>query len=185
MSAKDLAALVEKETGKTVGDIVGAKKLAADEARLADSLVAMKLLSDSLGGDAPGLARLAQGYDAMRTAASGGDPISLRVLSIGDYGGPQQVNVSPQRGNPPAQAANTGRDRMVAIKSLDDAINTLNTVPAAGFHVAATNAAAPPDMSESIHVWRRSRRLPGMRHPRLPARSARLRQSHSRGFCRT
>jgi hypothetical protein len=146
MSAKDLAALVKKETGKTVGDVVGDKKFVADETRLADSLVAMKLLSDSLGGDAPGLAKLAQGYDAMRTAASGGDPISVRVLSIGDYGGPQQVNMPQQGGNSAIQAPNPGRDSTVAIRSLDDAINTLNTIPAAGFHVAATNVASRPDM---------------------------------------
>src|SRR2546425_11663060 len=62
MKAKDLADIVKKVTGKTLAAVLD-PKFAADEVGLADSLVAMKLLSDSSGGDAPGLAKLAQGYD--------------------------------------------------------------------------------------------------------------------------
>jgi hypothetical protein len=95
IKAKDLSNLVRKSAGKTAADAAADPKFLADEKRLADSLVAMKLLSDSFGGDAPGLARLAQGYDAIRLAATGLDPVSLRVLSIDTFTGPAPGNDPP------------------------------------------------------------------------------------------
>jgi hypothetical protein len=137
ISAKDLSAVVKKETGNTPAELAGAQEFAADEERLADSLVAMKLLSDSLGSDAPGLARLAQGYDAIRQTANGADPIALRVLSIAEFEPPRKAEAQPpERPMPPAeQPPQPGIDR-AALKRLDNALSTLGTVPAAGFHVS-------------------------------------------------
>ena len=60
-------------------------KFTKEEKLLADSLVAMKLLSDSFGADAAGLGVVAQGYDAIGLAAAGRNPVILRVLSTGDF----------------------------------------------------------------------------------------------------
>jgi hypothetical protein len=54
--AADVSALVQQITGSPAGDIVGHTGFATEEQALADSLVAMKLLSSSRGADAPALA---------------------------------------------------------------------------------------------------------------------------------
>jgi hypothetical protein len=141
--AKEVSAIIQKETGSTVAKVVADPRFAADEARLSDSLVAMKLLSDSSGGDAPGLAELAQGYDVIRQVASGRDPISMRVLSLPDFAAtvraPSPRQPSSGSNSPALPPARESRDSVEALKKLDAAIATLGTLPASGFHAVTTN----------------------------------------------
>ena len=118
-------------------------KFSTEETLLADSLVAMKLLSDSCGGDAAGLAVVAQGYDAIRLAGSGRDPVYLRVLSIGDFPNGDQIDVPPtgvsSRPSPPARDS-ASASKLLA--DLDNAIAALGKVPASGFKAEGLSAVA-------------------------------------------
>jgi hypothetical protein len=135
--AEDVSAIVKKATGKTVAEVLALPQFDAEEQQLADSLVAMWLLSDSCGGDAPGLAQLAQGYDAIRLVASDRNPISLRVLSIADFSQPRLKQESPPKNetSPTTTPSTEYRIGHKALLNLDAAIATLNTLPAEGFHI--------------------------------------------------
>ena len=61
MRASDVDKMVKTATGKVCTGAIADARFDEEEARLADSLVAMKLLSDSARGDAPGLARIRPG----------------------------------------------------------------------------------------------------------------------------
>lgn len=138
MSVEDLVILVKTHAGKEPADLVHDDAFQKAERRVADSLVAMKALSNSLSGDAPGLARLAQGYDAIRRAAEGKqDPIALRVLSIADYQPkpkPPKEAEKPHMPAPPEQAKPSAAD-LRRLAQLDEAIQHLKNIPAEGFHV--------------------------------------------------
>jgi hypothetical protein len=126
----DLAQLIEKATGHTAADMVADARFKDEESRIGDSLVAMKLLSSSAGGDAPALARLVQGYDAIHQVADGRDPVILRALTY-DFanikGQPAEPPARPPQAPPPAPP-----DPKVAIGNLNAAIGALS-----GFQVSA------------------------------------------------
>ena len=143
ISAKELEILIKKETAIAPVELAGIQQFGEEEEKIANALVAMKLLSDSLGCDAPGLAKLAQGYDAIRQVADGVNPISLRVLSIPAIQLPLNAErLQPDRPQKPIeQSPHEATDR-ANLEQLEDAIRTLGMIPAAGFHVlpSATEA---------------------------------------------
>lgn len=147
MAAKDVAELVKKECGKKPADLIADAGFGRDEQRVADSLVAMKMLSDSMKGDAPGLARLAQGYDAIRRASEGGaDPIGLRVLTIAEYEPkPKPVREAEKPEMPaPVEQPKPSEADVKRLKQIEDAILKLKNIPAAGFHTAAGGEVKQP-----------------------------------------
>ena len=83
-TAAAISGELKAANGNTAKGAVADKRFAAEEVRIADTLVAMKVLSNSSGADAPALLQLAQGYQAIRLAASGRDPVSIPVLYIDD-----------------------------------------------------------------------------------------------------
>lgn len=132
--------IVTMRTGDGCKQAIADKVFDREEQSLADSLVAMKLLSSSASGDAPGLAQLAQGYDAIRRATGSAETVSLRVLSIEDvaHGAPPKGD-GGDKGDvpvkaPPRPAPDDKNAR--ELKRLDDAINTIRAIPAADFRVA-------------------------------------------------
>jgi hypothetical protein len=135
VSLSQISALVKNETGDTPAKVVGNAKFSGEDKRLVDSLVAMKLLSDSSGGDAPGLALVEQGYDSIRLAAGERDPVLLRVLSIGDFATDGQGN-GPLEGWRPSALTSATPVTPSLPSQLDKAIATLRTLPATGFEPA-------------------------------------------------
>lgn len=144
----DVRALVGAQVAGTLGDLVGSADFQADEVHLADTLVATKLVSDSARTDARGLGAAAQGYDAIRRAAGGEDPVGLRPLQMPEFAGdtkgselPDRRLVDAPRGQgpaapPPAPPAQPG-EQMAA--RIDAAITALGAVRSGDFH------AAPPE----------------------------------------
>lgn len=146
----DVVALVKNTTKQAPAAVIADPKFAAEESLVADSLVAMKLLSSSAGADGPDLAAIAQGYDALRLAASGRDPVGLRVLSIAAYPTAPSTGTAPP---PPAPPAPPPADpSAAALADIDAAIKALTSQSASGFQpgvalaraVAATAPAPPP-----------------------------------------
>ena len=131
LPATEISALVKNATGET--------KFAQEEALLTDLLVAMKLLSDSSGMDAPGLASVAQGYDAIRLTATGRDPVLLRVLSIGDFPSRRQDGVAPP---PPPPPHEHGAPAPNLLADLGYAIAVLGKLSASAFEPVAPSAIA-------------------------------------------
>jgi hypothetical protein len=78
-SAGTVSTAVKVRSGKTAAQLVADTRFAADAVRVADTLVAVKTLSDSAGADAPTLLRIAQGYHAIAMAASGHDVPGLPI----------------------------------------------------------------------------------------------------------
>ncbi|MGE5655436.1 MAG: hypothetical protein ACM37W_02250 [Actinomycetota bacterium] len=166
MSADAIAAIVHTETCLALAEIVADPKFGADEALLSDSLVAMKLLSNSYGSDAPGFAKLIQGYDAIRLAASGRDPVSLRVLTITDFTFSDKTPSTSGRLEPhataPVPAPHMPSDPLATIKNLDLAIATLKTLPASGFHLANLDDIG---VATNMQIERLDTRLAALEHP--------------------
>ena len=151
ISASDLDALLVGQTGKGAAAIAADAAFGEEATHLKDSLAAMKLQSSSLGGDAPGLGQLIQGYDAVQLAATGRDPIKLRALSLTDYQDPPRSPPAETGGaasppTPPAPPSRTGP----SVAEIDKAIATLSAVPVTGFHGAddVRIAAATPAPTE-------------------------------------
>jgi hypothetical protein len=81
----DVTQVVGSFTETSLADLVADDRFTSDEQRLADTLVATKLVSSSADTDARGLAATAQGYDALRRAAGGADPVALRPLVMPSF----------------------------------------------------------------------------------------------------
>ena len=148
VAAAEVSAIVKNATGDTVEKLVANSEFIADEKQLADTLVAMKLLSDSTGGDAPGLALVARGYDAIRLAASGRDPIALRVLSVADFARGGKGDPAPPAGQQPAPPSGpTSPSPSTVLADIENAITHLGTVPAAGFQGGTPDSDTPGSLS--------------------------------------
>lgn len=146
----DVEKIVSTRTGDSCAKAIADTAFDHEEQLLANSLVAMKLLSNSASGDAPGLAQLALGYDAIRRVAGGAETVSLRVLSIDDVahrvppkdGGGDKGEVPTKEPPRPAPDGKAARE----LKRLDEAIATIRAMPAAEFRVndhGETSAAVP------------------------------------------
>jgi hypothetical protein len=85
LPAAQISTIVQTATGRTAAQLAADAGFLKEQASIVDTLSAMKLLSDSSGGDAPGLAEIEQGYDAIALAAAGRDPVGLRVLSLDGF----------------------------------------------------------------------------------------------------
>lgn len=82
---EQVAKIVEKSVGDTLEELAGSDRFTEDGERLANTLVAAKLVSGSAGTDARALGLLAQGYDAIAAAAGGEDPVPLRPLVVAHF----------------------------------------------------------------------------------------------------
>lgn len=140
-SLAEVRELVAEYESDPLADLVGSDDFRADEVHLADTLVATKLVSDSARTDARALAAAAQGYDALRRAAGGSDPVALRPLQMPsfDAGAKQpefpgrRLSEPPRADEPPPAGAPDPREHAVA--RIDAAIDALGTVRAGDFHV--------------------------------------------------
>jgi hypothetical protein len=159
VAAADLETVVKTATGDTTATITGKDDFTKEEQTLVNWLVALKLVSGSFGADAAGLARLAQGYDAIGQLAAGRNPVKLRPLFLPDAADKPAPAASAEPGQwshvaapPPAKAANPPADPAVA--HFDKAIAALSNLSTASFHVAAPavaqRAAAPAPVAASI-----------------------------------
>lgn len=136
ISASDLDALVIEQTGEAAAAIAADAAFAPEATRLKDSLAAMKLQSSSLGGDAPGLAELIQGYDAIEMAATGKQLISLRALSLTDYqDAPASVPTGDGGSGGPEPSAPPSRSEP-SVAEIDAAISALSAGPVTRFQMA-------------------------------------------------
>jgi len=144
-AAADIKAFVQAATGRSLDALVADPAFASERQLLADSLVAMKLLSDSSGGDAAGLALVAQGYDALQLAADGRDPIALRTLSVADFakGPPTPEPPSPSAPPDPAVASGNPEAAATALANLDAALGALAVLPASAFDARSASNPAP------------------------------------------
>lgn len=82
IARSELDELVTAATGRSIEAVVADDSFAAEELAVADTLVASKLVSGWADIDAAGLASAAQGYDVLRRAAAGEDPVALRPLQM-------------------------------------------------------------------------------------------------------
>lgn len=194
--AAAVRSVVEALTGIPVAEIVADDAFTRDEGRLADVLVATKLVSDSSGTDARALATAARGYDALRALAEGADPVALRPLSMPTWGdhdrdsgarepaaqidrphagptAPAAPTASPAKDPDPANAAEVER--------LDAALAELGRLRAGDFLIerdAPPHGPATGDVREARAARPEARegREPTREQPNQPApRSAELR----------
>lgn len=139
-AAADLDAVVVAATGDTAATLAGKDRFAREEQTLTNWLVALKLVSGSFGADAAGLAKLAQGYDAIGRLAGGCDTVGLRPLYLPDasdkempapkakreYWEPVKTPAAGKESAPPVDTKVAGYDRAIA---------ALSNLTAASFHV--------------------------------------------------
>lgn len=149
-SAQDVSDAVQAAVGKTAAQAAADPKFKAEETILADSLVATKLLSDSSGIDAAGLAERAQGYDAIRRAATEQGVFGLRVLSVAAYEKSPVAGGTIPTGTDPAPKPDLTADLQKRSAALQQSIEALDRVGAASFAAAAPSkelGAASPSMA--------------------------------------
>jgi hypothetical protein len=154
LAPRDVSAIVQRALDASANEIVDREAFSAEEQRIADALVTMKLLSSSQGGDAPELVRLAQGYDAIRQAAKdGNNPIVLKTLALEDFPVRPEVEPAQPAGVPrqPEQRPDLG-ELQNEIDQIDRSIALLNRMPPSAFRAssrrdaeAAAHAAQPAD----------------------------------------
>ncbi|WTW92503.1 hypothetical protein OG216_03540 [Streptomycetaceae bacterium NBC_01309] len=148
----DLRTVVATTTATSIENLVAAAGFDLDRSRLANTLVAVKLVSGVPGIDARGLGVAAQAYDALSRAADGADPVPLRplVLPEGLEGGGSGGSAGNGRGlaargsapavasavaaDPAAQARDAeAAEAQAAVRRIDDALTALGRLPAASF----------------------------------------------------
>lgn len=142
LSAADLEMIVAAASGHAAESLVGQDEFAKEEQTLTDWLVALKLVSGSFGADAAGLARLAQGYDAIGRLASGRDPIGLRPLYLADASDKEAMNAKEAPGRwgtvaePPTKAEPVPPTD-ATVTQIDRAIAALSNLEITSFHTDA------------------------------------------------
>lgn len=151
LPTNDVDDIIQKIGKTTLKKIITDDRFAKDAGRLEDSLVAMKAVSNSAGGDAAGYSELMQGYDAIERAANGVDPVGLRVLSIdweSPRGTPERPPLKPYI---PMNVMPSDKEAEILrqLEALDAAFATLRTVPATGFREAE---GVDADMSIAAHA---------------------------------
>ncbi|MEU8133890.1 hypothetical protein [Streptodolium elevatio] len=144
----DLRAVVAKTTTATIEQIVANAGFDVDRSRLANTLVAVKLVSGAPGIDARGLGAAAQAYDALSRAADGADPVPLRPLvlpeglegggaggSSGNGGGLAARGKAAVAGTDAAAQARdaAAAEAEAAVGRIDTALAVLGRIPAASF----------------------------------------------------
>lgn len=155
----DIEKIVIDRTGDSCAKATADAAFDHEEQLLANALVAMKLLSKSANGDAPGLAQLALGFDAIRRAVGDVETVSLRVLSIDEVGhrvppkgdGDDKDDVPPKKPERPQPDDKLARE----LKRLDDAIATIRAMPATEFRAtdqAETSASLPDINARSAQI---------------------------------
>lgn len=146
LTAADLQAVVTKATDDTAAALVGTDSFPAEEQMLVNWLVALKLVSGSFGTDAAGLAKLAQGYDAVGQLAAGRDPVALRPLFLPDAS--DKPTLAPQTNagqwgtiaKPNERATTAAAAPNQTIAHLERALSTLSNLPAGSFHLGTAAA---------------------------------------------
>lgn len=140
VAASAVSDTVHAETGKSAAELSSEQAFIAEDRRIVDTLVAMKLMSDSSGGDAPGLSRLLQGYDAIARAGGGSDPVGLRALVLDGYEpAPVTVPAPPDHTSSPP-STNDARHHLAEIEAT---IAALDQITASAFVAEAAPAATP------------------------------------------
>jgi hypothetical protein len=155
--AETILELIEETSGMSPDQVISNPRFAEDERALADSLVAIKLLSSSRGADAPGLTSLARAYDAIRLAIEGLDPVKLRTLAVaaanvsppsaGTSGMGPPTGVQPHPGGqPPRVRSPIDRSRLESqLATIDKGIAELSSLPPASFHIEPAPPLPRPD----------------------------------------
>lgn len=147
--AGELAARVHDTTGMKLAALVDDDRFQSDEARVADTLVAVKLASGAPDVDAVGLARLRQLFDAMHRVLDGevpDGPVPLRTLALPTDLQRPQPPAAPDAGAAPDEP---GADNRVAelgtqIAAIDSALATLKRVDVRSFAAVPIERPAPP-----------------------------------------
>jgi hypothetical protein len=151
--AEEIRDLIQDVSGRSAENLVASDAFQADEAALADVLVATKLVSDSAQTDARGLGAAAQGYDAIRALVAGADPVRLRPLAMPTFSpaGPTEKTFPDRRISPlmPEDSSGDGgggesNPIEEKIKRLDTAIAALSRVRATDFEIPRAIGAGAP-----------------------------------------
>lgn len=148
--AAEVAKLVETQTGQAPKALVANKQFVKAVTTVSETLVALKLMSSSLGRDAADLTTIARGFDAITRTAEGVDPVGLRPLVLPGAGEATQA-AAPGGGTlvadtpaAAAKAASAAEAKSSAteqhLAALNEAIKTLSTLAAADFAPPAAPA---------------------------------------------
>jgi hypothetical protein len=151
LPASAVVKLVEGQTDQTPATIVESKRFAKAVAAVSDTLVALKLLSSSLGRDTADLTTIARGYDAIAQTAAGVDPVALRPLvlpttsqrpkaSTNATGKGEEQKPSPRAPQRPDPKQVEAEKRLVAVNR---AIDTLQAVTVSDLEPARSEGAEP------------------------------------------
>jgi hypothetical protein len=139
LPAAQISTIVQTATGRTAAQLAADAGFRKEQANIVDTLSAMKLLSDSSGGDAAGLAEIEQGYDAIALVAAGRDPVGLRVLSLDGFAAAPSATPMPL---PIPNRPQPSTDLTKQLSDIEQAIAALNTIPASGFAAPQTKSPA-------------------------------------------
>lgn len=156
--AAEVIALVEAETGQTPDAIASTKGFVKAAASVTDTLVALKLLSSSLGRDAADLTILARGLDAIARTAEGVDPISLRPLALPSFKKTTRTATANKQAHnadqthtaePAAPEKGESTELLKRFAALEQAIQTLGRLTASDIEAAKSEVPQRPSAPSS------------------------------------
>ena len=140
--------VIEEHAGQAPKAIVEDKQWGEEVSKVSDTLVALKLTSDSAGRDAPDLTTIARGFDAIARTAGGEKAVGLRPLAMPTaLTSGRQTELPPQNGKAdgaglPGRTTSTPQRNAEAEKRLagiQEAIEALSSVSVSQMQ-AATSA---------------------------------------------
>lgn len=148
-ASSGIAEKVHALTGSAVAAIVGDPAFATEESSLTDSVVAGKLLSDSLGVDIAGFAEVLMGYDAIRRATTETE-VGLRLLALDSYPAAPAQQAPPPPPTPPV-SPEAGPNHSGVVAAYDEALARLSSV--SGNDFAVTHPAPAPGAADRQHAF--------------------------------
>jgi hypothetical protein len=137
--------VIEERAGQAPKAIVENKQWGQEVSEVSDTLVALKLTSDSAGRDAPDLTTIARGFDAIARTAGGEQTVGLRPLEMPTSGRQTELPSRNGKGNGaglPGRTTGTPQKNPEAEKRLagiQEAIKALSSVSVSQMQ-APTNA---------------------------------------------
>jgi hypothetical protein len=159
--AAEVAKLVETQTGQAPNALVANKQFVKAVTSVSETLVALKLMSSSLGRDAVDLTTIARGFDAITRTAEGVDPVGLRPLVMSLASGAAQAaapGTGTREADAPTVAANAGAaaeaksaeaEKRLAV--LNEAVKTLGALTATDFAPPAAAASESRSTAQQRH----------------------------------
>jgi len=148
--ASQISEKIRSVIGENLTTIAEDATFLAEESSLTDTVVAAKLLSNSLGVDVAGFAELLKGYDAMRRSTTASN-VGLRFLALDSYPAPPPETKSTPAARGITSLKQENLQDLPTVKDYDEALARLSNLTTRDF--AVTKPTSVSRLTGRTHVF--------------------------------